>query len=90
MERGVLKLNTGASKMGTDADAINPRLRRAITNKWSQRSKKVFFIRKPIITMMLHEIVFFVYGSPQDARVTALTYRDLKSQCQQVKKGERY
>jgi hypothetical protein len=88
MERGVLKLRTGASKMGTDADAINPRLRRAITNKWSQRSKKVFFIRKPIMTMMLHEIVFFVYGS-QDARVTALTCRELKNQCQQVKKGER-
>ncbi|MDR0708838.1 MAG: hypothetical protein LBF77_02090, partial [Spirochaetaceae bacterium] len=33
-----------------------------MTNKWSQRSKKVFFIRKPIIIKILYGMVLFVYG----------------------------
>jgi hypothetical protein len=48
--------------MGIEAEAINPKLRRTIVNIWSQRSKKVFFMRKPIIAKILYGIVFFVYG----------------------------
>jgi hypothetical protein len=63
IERAMLKLKCGTSKIGTAAKAINPRLKRTITNKWSQRSKKVFFIRKPImVNGIIGHYFLLVYG----------------------------